>query len=418
MSQIVTDESEGSVFIFPVFGEVGLAAGGGSHTIKNRGGHRFQFGRLCADHVDRNSGRLGKFSDVLRWYYAGIVRAVREHHYDFPTFILSRVFQRQQERVVECRLISGHCRAQGPQNLRPVGSKGGCVGKLSAIRIECDLVGVSQRANELGNRVLREDKAPVHVVTAIKQDKHIGSAHQRGEGLRRGAVRRRFGQRPRRSRRQVPLRKLTETAGWFVAFRKGGRLLNNPILDDGKILGPESRNVVPLLVRDRHVELDHVHYNVEVRALLSFDATFVSQYENQTEQNQQKQFFCHEAPTSATPLALSRCMIGRRLVRTTRQGRTALILAGEANLPSRNSVPVSCIARSSAGQSSKSVAKIFSTIIRVSCGTRWFSMTGEYPPSSARRAQYRFGESQDSARKRLENPERGGMGGMFSSSSP
>src|ERR1017187_1635766 len=50
--------------------EVGLAASGGSHTIKNRGGHRFQFCRLGADHVDRNSGRLGKFSDVLRWYYA------------------------------------------------------------------------------------------------------------------------------------------------------------------------------------------------------------------------------------------------------------------------------------------------------------------------------------------------------------
>src|ERR1700723_110084 len=131
MSQIVTDESKGSVFIFPVFGEVVLAASGGSHTIKNRGGHRFQFGRLCADHVDRNSRRLGKFSDVLRWYYAGIVRAVREHHYDFPTFILSRVFQRQQERVVECRLISGHSRAQGPQKLRPVGSKGGCAGKIA-----------------------------------------------------------------------------------------------------------------------------------------------------------------------------------------------------------------------------------------------------------------------------------------------
>src|ERR1700730_11770542 len=95
------------------------------------------------------------------------------------------------------------------------------------------------------------------------------------------------------------------------------------------------------------------------------------------------------------------------------QCRTALILDGEFSLPSRNSAPVSCIARTRAGQSSKSVAKIFSTMIRVSSGTRWFNMTGEYPPSSARRAQYKLGESQDSARKRLEYPENGGKGAQF-----
>jgi hypothetical protein len=59
------------------------------------------------------------------------------------------------------------------------------------------------------------------------------------------------------------------------------------------------------------------------------------------------------------------------------QGLTALILDGEVNLPCRKSAPVSCIARSSAGQSSKSVANIFSTINRVSSGTNWFSITGE-----------------------------------------
>ena len=38
-------------------------------------------------------------------------------------------------------------------------------------------------------------------------------------------------------------------------------------------------------------------------------------------------------------------------------------LRRRVNLPSRNSAPVSCIARRSAGQSSKSVAKIFSTML-------------------------------------------------------
>jgi hypothetical protein len=36
--------------------------------------------------------------------------------------------------------------------------------------------------------------------------------------------------------------------------------------------------------------------------------------------------------------------------------------------------------------------KILSTIIRVNSGW-WFSITGAYPPSSARRAQYKLGES-------------------------
>src|ERR1700686_2533849 len=106
------------------------------------------------------------------------------------------------------------------------------------------------------------------------------------------------------------------------------------------------------------------------------------------------------------------------LLPTGPQGRRALTLGGEVNLPARNSVPVSCIALRSADQSSKSVAKIFSTIIRVSSGTIWFSMTGEYPASSAKRAQYRLVESQDSPRKRLEYPEKGGMGTIFNSSRP
>src|SRR3974377_324462 len=89
-------------------------------------------------------------------------------------------------------------------------------------------------------------------------------------------------------------------------------------------------------------------------------------------------------------------------VSSTSQGRTVLILEGEVNLPSRKLAPVSCIDRSSAAQSSKQVAKILSPIRRFSSGTRWFNMTGESPASSARRAQYRLGESQDSARNRLE----------------
>src|SRR5579862_7519456 len=118
----------------------------------------------------------------------------------------------------------------------------------------------------------------------------------------------------------------------------------------------------------------------------------------------QKSHFCDRAFSEAA--ALSRKLF------TPFQGRAELIFdkAGDVNLPSRNSFPVSCIARKSAGPSSKSVAKIFCTIVRVSSGTSWLRTTGEYPCSSASRAQYRVGESHDSAKKRLEYPENGGMG--------
>src|SRR5882762_2245081 len=94
----------------------------------------------------------------------------------------------------------------------------------------------------------------------------------------------------------------------------------------------------------------------------------------------------------------------------------ALLVDAEAIFPCRNSSPVSRIALSSAGQSSKSVAKIFWTMRCVSSGTKRFSVTGEYPTSSARRAQYKLPESHDSASRRLEYPEKAGNGPTLISS--
>src|ERR1700687_1805477 len=305
MCQVVADGSEGSVFVFPVLGEVCLASGGGGHAIENCGGYGFQFCRLCADHVDRHSGRLSKFRDVLRRDHAGIVGAIREHHYNFPPCILSRVFQRQQQRVVESCLISSYRRAHSPQHLRPVGSEGGGARDIPAIRIKGDLVGGSQRANKLANRILCEDKAAVHVVTGIKQNEHICAAYQRREVLSRGSVRRAYRQVTSGSGGRVLFGKIAETAGWPISFCEGGGLLHNSILDDGKILGTESGNVFPLLVRDRYIELDHVDHNVKVRTLLSFDVSFVAQHEPHRDKNQQEQSSDHEfkTPASATQCA-------------------------------------------------------------------------------------------------------------------
>src|SRR5437660_10822122 len=69
------------------------------------------------------------------------------------------------------------------------------------------------------------------------------------------------------------------------------------------------------------------------------------------------------------PIPQGRGPIGQALCDHKFQGRPALTVSGKIALRSRKSLAASCIARSKAGQSSKSVAKILSTIIRVSSGT-------------------------------------------------
>jgi predicted amino acid racemase len=61
--------------------------------------------------------------------------------------------------------------------------------------------------------------------------------------------------------------------------------------------------------------------------------------------------------------------IPKTIHQTASQGRAELIFGNEPSLPCRNSAPVSCMARRSAGQSSKSVAKIFWIMTCVSSGT-------------------------------------------------
>src|SRR5580700_6488909 len=284
MCEIVTDGSESFVFVSPVLGEVNLAARGRCHAIKNCGGHWLQRGFSGADHVNGNSGGLGEFCHVLRRYDAGIVWTVREYYDDFSARVLSCVFQRQQECVVKRRLIPCHGRAHCPNDLRSVGSKRRGTREISAVRIECNLVRISERTNKLVNGVLREDKAPIHIVTGVKQDEYISSAYQRVEGLRRCAIRSVIG----RGTGGV-VGKLAETTRRFIAFRKSRCPLGNPILRDDKILGAQSGNVVSVLVGHRHVQLDHIDHNAKVRALLSLDTALAEQ---QAQRNKKREKIC------------------------------------------------------------------------------------------------------------------------------
>src|SRR5271165_5086550 len=102
MCQVVPNGGKSPLFISPVFGKVGLAAGGRSHAIKHGGRDWLQPRLLRADHVYRDASRLSEFGDILGRHDAGIVRTVGKHDDDFPALILRRILQREQQGVVEC----------------------------------------------------------------------------------------------------------------------------------------------------------------------------------------------------------------------------------------------------------------------------------------------------------------------------
>jgi SAM-dependent methyltransferase len=115
MIEVIADRSKGLVLISPVLGEICFATGGGSHTVKDRRRNGLEPGFLCADHVDRDPGRLGEFGYILGRHNAGVVGAIGKHDDDLPAAVLGGIFQSQQESVVEGSLIAGHGSAYGLQ---------------------------------------------------------------------------------------------------------------------------------------------------------------------------------------------------------------------------------------------------------------------------------------------------------------
>ena len=66
MCEIVLDRGESAPLISPILREVGHAARIRGHALKHRSRNRLQFGFLGADHVNRDSGRLGNFCHIFR----------------------------------------------------------------------------------------------------------------------------------------------------------------------------------------------------------------------------------------------------------------------------------------------------------------------------------------------------------------
>jgi len=85
------------------------------------------------------------------------------------------VFYRHEEAVVEGGVVSGDGVAYAAQDLRAVGGETGDLGEIAAIGVEGDFADAFERADEVGDGVLREDEAAVHVIAGVEEDEDVGT---------------------------------------------------------------------------------------------------------------------------------------------------------------------------------------------------------------------------------------------------
>src|SRR5260370_39222455 len=95
--------------------------------------------------------------------------------------MLAALLNGKQQGVIECQIVTSHTRAHAANHLRPVGGQSRSPVKVAAVGIESYSVRTFQRANKIGNGILREDEAPVHVIAGIEQNEDIGAGKGRTE---------------------------------------------------------------------------------------------------------------------------------------------------------------------------------------------------------------------------------------------
>src|SRR4029077_316489 len=164
---------------------------------------------------------------------------------------------------------SGDSGADTAHNPGTVSGQSRGAGKVATVRIESGLVHGLKRANEIGNGILREDEAAVHIVAGVEQNENIGPGEGCIEALGRIA---RWITRLRRcvSRVRVGLfRDVGQGAGGSVAFLKSGNFLGDAVFGDGEVRGAKIRDVVAPAIGHGDIQLDEVDDYVQATSALA-----------------------------------------------------------------------------------------------------------------------------------------------------
>ena len=154
--------------------------------------------------------------------------------------------------------------------MKAVGGEHGGPRKIAAVGVKRDLAGVIHGAHEVGDGILREDEAAVHVIAGIEEDEDVGARQRRNPhtgrtdgGKRLSVVSRSARDLARPGRGNRARRSRVE-----VAFFKRVQLLGNLVFHDDKILRAQAGNVIAFAVGDSHVELHQVHMHAQAHAAI------------------------------------------------------------------------------------------------------------------------------------------------------
>src|SRR5215471_14684112 len=108
IAEILADGFERFHLLLPSLGPVGLPARAIANAPENATGDRIFVHFSRRDYVDGNSLIFRNGSDIIWRHHTGVIGAVGEDDGYFPAWHLSRVPQRQQQRIVQGGIISGH----------------------------------------------------------------------------------------------------------------------------------------------------------------------------------------------------------------------------------------------------------------------------------------------------------------------
>ena len=191
VAQIFANVLERLHLLLPGLGPVGLAAGALRDALEDAARDRVLVHFAGRDHVDRNAFVLGHGAHVVGRHHAGVVGTVGEHDHHFAARHLGGVAQRQQQRVVERRIVARHALAQAGDGLAVIVRQDGGAREIAAEGVDRHRIGAIQAAHEIGDRVLGVHEALVHEVAGVEEhedvgaDERVGPLHARQRVLRR-----------------------------------------------------------------------------------------------------------------------------------------------------------------------------------------------------------------------------------------
>ena len=106
------------------------------------------------DHIDRNAFVFGHGAHIVGSHHAGVVGTVRENDHHLAARHFGGIAQREQQAVVERRIVAGDGLAQTRDGVRcDRGSSRGRASQIAAEGVDRDRIGAIEAAHEIGDRI-------------------------------------------------------------------------------------------------------------------------------------------------------------------------------------------------------------------------------------------------------------------------